>query len=77
MSSDPVNHPSHYTAGRFEAIEVIEDAAARAPDAVVGGLQWQSLKYLLRLWGKGNALQDAKKAAWYLNRLIATLEARS
>jgi hypothetical protein len=75
--SDVVNHPSHYTAGRFEAIDVIEDAVTTAPDPVVGGLQWQSLKYLLRLWGKGNPLQDAQKAAWYLNRLIATLKARS
>lgn len=73
--SDPVNHPAHYTAGRrFEAIDVIEDAVARAPDPVLGGLQWQSLKYLLRLWDKGNPGQDAAKARWYLNRLIEHLE---
>lgn len=73
--SDPVNHPPHYTAGRFEAIDVIEDAVRRAPDPVLGGCQWQALKYLLRLWGKGNPLQDARKARWYLDRLIAHLEA--
>lgn len=73
--SDPVNHPAHYTQGRFEAIDVIEDAVAQAPDAVRGGCQWQALKYLLRLWGKGNPLQDARKARWYLERLIAHLEA--
>jgi len=32
------------------------------------------LKYLLRMWLKGNALQDAMKARWYLNRLISHLE---
>ena len=74
--SETVNHPPHYTAGRFEAIDVIEDAVAQAPDAVFGGCQWQALKYLLRLWGKGNALQDAQKARWYLDRLISHLEAR-
>ena len=68
--SDPVNHPAHYTQGRFEAIDVIEDAVSRAPDSVLGGCQWQALKYLLRLWDKGNPGQDAAKARWYLNRLI-------
>ena len=72
--SDQVNHPSHYTAGRYEAIDVIEDAVQHAPDAVLGGLQWQSLKYILRLWGKGNPKQDAMKARFYLNRLIDKLE---
>jgi hypothetical protein len=72
--SDPVNHPPHYTAGRFEAIDVIEDAVQHAPDAVLGALQWQTLKYLLRMWSKDSALQDASKARWYLDRLIAKLE---
>ena len=29
--SDPVNHPSHYTYGKFEVIDVIEDAVIHAP----------------------------------------------
>lgn len=74
--NDPVNHPSHYTAGRYEAIDVIEDAVQHAPDPVLGGLQWQMLKYGLRLWGKGNPLQDAKKSRFYLNRLIDQLEGK-
>ncbi|MFZ9655099.1 MAG: DUF3310 domain-containing protein [Limnohabitans sp.] len=73
--TDQVNHPPHYTKGRFEAIDVIEDAVDSAPDAVLGSLQWQALKYLLRLWNKGNALQDAQKAEWYLKRLINKLAA--
>ena len=73
--ADDVNHPAHYTSGRrFEVIDVLEDAVASAPDAVLGGLQWQSLKYLNRLWGKGDPLKDAKKARWYLDRLISKLE---
>jgi hypothetical protein len=71
--TDPVNHPAHYTAGRFEAIDVIEDAVQHAPDAVLGALQWQALKYLLRMWSKGNAAQDAAKSRWYLDRLIAKI----
>jgi len=71
---DLVNHPPHYNAGRFEAIDVIEDAVQHAPDPVLGSLQWQTLKYLLRLWSKENSLEDAKKSMWYLNRLIQKLE---
>ena len=70
---DLVNKPPHYTAGRFEAIDVIEDAVAHAPDPVSGYLQGQALKYLLRVWNKGNPTQDAAKAAWYLARLLGTL----
>ena len=71
---DPVNHPEHYTAGKVEVIEILEQAVQDAPDPISGGLLWQTLKYLLRLWYKNNMLQDAKKARWYLNRLIERLE---
>ena len=71
--SDQVNHPSHYKQGRVEAIEVIEDVVAGAPDAVTGYSVGQTLKYLLRAWHKGNAVQDLQKAAWYLNRAIQRL----
>jgi hypothetical protein len=43
MNQDMVNHPSHYTAGRTEVIDFIEDCVRQAPDAVVGGLQCKSL----------------------------------
>lgn len=71
--SDPVNRPAHYTAGPVEVIDILEQAAASAPDPVAAGLQWQVLKYLLRMWLKGNPHQDARKARWYLNRLIDRL----
>ena len=77
MTKDNVNSPSHYTEGRaFEVIEVLEDWCGRAPDPVLGGLQWQSLKYLGRAWDKTNPLEDLKKSRWYLNRLIDKLEAK-
>ena len=75
MTDDPVNHPPHYNAGPVEVIDILEQAAAVAPDPVLAGLQWQCLKYLLRMWLKGHPLQDAQKARWYLNRLILKLEA--
>jgi hypothetical protein len=74
MNQDLVNHPSHYTAGRIEVIDFIEDCVRQAPDAVVGGLQWQVLKYVSRLWLKDDPALDAGKARFYLNRLISTLD---
>ena len=74
MNQDMINHPSHYTAGRVEVIDFIEDCVKQAPDAVVGGLQWQVLKYISRLWLKDDPALDAGKARFYLNRLITTLD---
>ena len=71
---DMVNSPAHYTRGTQEAIDIIEEAIQDAPDVKSGMLQAQTLKYLLRLWLKGNALQDASKAQWYLERLIKHLK---
>ena len=68
-----VNSPAHYTRGTQEAIDIIEEAAQDAPDVKSGILQAQALKYLLRLWLKSDALQDAEKAKWYLTRLIKHL----
>jgi hypothetical protein len=73
---DPVNKPQHYLTGGYEAIAVIEAVVATAPDPVSGGCQWQALKYLWRLWAKGKPLEDAKKARFYLDRLISRLEAQ-
>ena len=74
MNQDMVNHPSHYTSGRIEVIDFIEDCVRQAPDAVVGGLQWQVLKYISRLWLKDDPALDAGKARFYINRLISTLD---
>lgn len=74
LRNDMVDHPAHYTSGSQEAIVTIEDAISSAPTVVAGMLQGQALKYLLRLWHKQNATQDAKKALWYLKRLIEKLE---
>lgn len=72
--SDAIN-PQHYKNYRIEVIDILEDAVKRAPNAVEGSLQYQVLKYMLRLWDKDGPLQDSKKARWYLDRLISHLEA--
>ena len=69
-SVDSVNHPAHYTAGKTEVIDVLEDCVKAAPDPVLGCLQWQVIKYLSRMWLKNDPYEDARKAQWYLTRLI-------
>ena len=71
---DRVNSPSHYTSGGQEVIDTIEDAIKDTPDPVYGMLQAQVLKYMMRLWLKDNPVEDAKKAQWYLSRLIDKME---
>lgn len=70
---DAVNHPSHYTAGRFETIDVIEDIIQHYHNTVDAGLVWQTIKYLSRAPLKGNYKQDIEKAHFYLSRLVNRL----
>lgn len=70
---DMVNSPGHYRAGEIETIDYIEDVLGEY-DAI-HYCHGNVLKYLgSRLWMKGNPLEDAKKARWYLNRMIENME---
>jgi hypothetical protein len=60
---DRVNHPPHYNAGSIEVIDAIEDWQ-------LGFHAGNVVKYVARANHKGTELEDLKKAAWYLNRLI-------
>jgi hypothetical protein len=62
--NDPVNHPGHYTFGKYEVIDVLEDWFPSDP------LLWQVGKYIARAGRKGSRVEDLKKAAWYLQRRI-------
>lgn len=64
---DNVNHPSHYGQGKIEAIEYISDFLT--PEEYQGYLRGNIAKYLHR-WPYKNKVEDLKKAAWYLDRLI-------
>lgn len=69
---DSVNHPSHYETGKFECIDVMEEALGR--DVVKGFCIGNAFKYLYRTKRK-NGLEDLKKAQWYLNRVISMEDA--
>lgn len=67
-SKEMVNHPSHYqTSSGMEVIDVIEAFN-------LGFCLGNVVKYILRAGHKDDILQDLKKAKWYLEREIATIE---
>lgn len=67
--NDPVNHPSHYTDGKIEVIDFIEDKK-------LGFHLGNAVKYICRA-GKKNPnkeLEDLQKARWYLDRWIEHIQ---
>lgn len=68
---DMVNHPSHYMSGKIEVIRIMEDQLT--DEEYRGYIKGQVIKYITRERHK-NGLEDLKKAAWYLNRLIQKME---
>lgn len=76
---DMVNHPPHYQLREgYEVYDLRQDLARKAQAANVPHDQYsdwdRALEYLLRMWDK-NGLEDAKKGAWYIGKLIGKLEA--
>jgi hypothetical protein len=65
---DMVNHPPHYKTGGIEAIDYIE--AKLSPEEFAGYCRGNALKYLSRAGHKDDAVQDYRKAKWYIERLI-------
>ena len=64
---DNVNHPSHYTShpSGVEVIQITEH---------MGFCLGNAIKYILRCDEKHDAIEDLKKAVWYLEREIAKRE---
>lgn len=70
--SDPVNSPSHYNSKGVEAIAAIE--ASMSDEEYLGYLKGNCMKYMWRYKYKGKPVEDLKKAQWYLEKLIASVE---
>ena len=67
--NDPVNHPAHYTTGKIEVIDFIDD---KELTYCLGN----DVKYIARA-GKKNpeqTIEDLQKAAWYINHEIERME---
>ena len=68
-----VNSPPHYKQGDVECIEAIKAATG---DGYQGYLQGNIMKYIWRYRAKGQAINDLKKAEWYLKELIVDEQKR-
>lgn len=66
--NDPVNRPKHYNGhpSGVECIQIIEH---------MGFCLGNAIKYIWRADLKRDALEDLKKARWYLDREISSREA--
>lgn len=66
---DSVNHPTHYTDGKIEVIEFIEDKNFNYH-------RGNAIKYIARAGKKSptKEVEDLEKAVWYLKREIARLK---
>lgn len=68
--NDPVYHPSHYTSGKYEVIDIIEDQLGI--DGLRGFCLGNAIKYICRAGKKDKAktIEDLEKAAWYVERYV-------
>lgn len=70
---DMVNSPAHYADSNIETIDYIVDVLGEYE--AISYCQGNVIKYTgSRLMKKGNPIQDAKKAIWYLNKMVELLE---
>lgn len=69
---DNVNHPEHYTLGRTEVIDIIENYTGVI--SLLGFCRGNAIKYILRAGkkDKDKEIEDLEKAVWYLNKEIVT-----
>lgn len=73
--ANSVEHPSHYTQGRFETIEMIEEITKGYSDGFVAHCVGTAVKYESRAPFKhASPLEDLKKARQYLTFAIEHLE---
>lgn len=64
---DNINHPEHYTEGKYECIDVMKEVLGF--ETVEDFCICNAFKYIWR-HKKKNELEDLKKANWYLNKII-------
>lgn len=69
--SNSVDHPKHYNEGTIEVIDFMESCLTS--EEFRGACKMNVIKYVSRERTK-SGLEDLKKAAWYLNRLIEHTE---
>ena len=74
-SHDSVNHPVHYASNGPSCPNCGSNIECITITERMGFCLGNAVKYIWRHKNKGNALEDLKKARWYLDREIARMEA--
>ncbi len=70
---DAVEHPEHYTYGKYECIDVMTEVFGA--DEVADFCICNAFKYLFRCQHKHETpIEDVKKAVWYLNKYLSINE---
>ena len=72
MSSEDKTNPDHYKVGGIQNIDYLK--AKSTPEEFRGFLRLNAMKYLARFGHKNDKLEEAEKAAWYIERLIKELQ---
>lgn len=72
LTNDPVNHPSHYTDGKIDVIDFIDDKK-------LNFCRGNAVKYIARAGKKdpNKEIEDLEKAVWYLQHEITRLKGES
>ena len=65
QGKEVVEHPQHYSSGKYECIDVLENLNL---NFCLGS----ALKYLWRLGKKDDEITELEKAKWYIEREIQT-----
>lgn len=69
---DAVSRPAHYANSSIECIDAM--LAARGREATIAFCECNAFKYIWRTGKKDDAVQELKKAAWYINKAIELRE---
>lgn len=71
-TTDVINHPDHYTDGKIEVIDFIEDKQLNFNRGNV-------VKYISRAGKKfpEKEIEDLEKALWYIKRELRTMQRRA
>lgn len=73
LEDDAVEHPEHYTYGKYECIDVMTEVFGA--DEVADFCICNAFKYLFRCQHKHETpIEDVKKAVWYLNKYLSINE---
>jgi hypothetical protein len=71
---DPVNSPSHYNQGGVECIDYVRQVLG--DDGFRAYCLGAVMKYIHRHEYKGKPKEDLRKAQYYLNAAVSTLEVK-